>query len=467
MASSPETYNNDGKDSKKRGTKKRKKKGGAEPQRPVSAYALFFRDTQAAIKAENSSATFGEISKIVASMWDSLSEEDKQVYKQKTENAKRDYLKHLAAYRANMISKGSSIEAEEEDSQPLSVLRDKMVEQQRATSSSPIQGNSNAPVIDLTCQDGSLPPPPKLHLAPGMSGPAQMPEPHVKLQPLQQSVQRPISPGATLTKIIVPGQNGATIHVINTASVAESHSNTGSIPSISPVSKPIVVRTVQSSASGAPAARTISPSPPIQLRNVIGNQQSPITYLPSKPGQIIKLVPSESGGVRFASVSAEDVKGRIVKINDIVQPVQTIPSNQPIISSSQSQPSPSQEQTPILQLLAEESNNKLNEQFQTGIQSSVQTEKAIDEDALMQIPQQNLLSADELSTAMEDLAPEPNGNQGMIATRRECVRDGCTNQAVSCPYWDEEYCSNECVFSHCRDVFDAWVSTRQVTSSAV
>ena len=56
------------------------------------------------------------------------------------------------------------MEAEEEDSQPLSVLRDKMVEQQRATSSSPIQ----APVIDLTCQDGSLPPPPKLHPAPGM-----------------------------------------------------------------------------------------------------------------------------------------------------------------------------------------------------------------------------------------------------------------------------------------------------------
>lgn len=40
---------------------------------------LICRDTQAAIKAENSMATFGEISKIVASMWDSLSEEAKQV----------------------------------------------------------------------------------------------------------------------------------------------------------------------------------------------------------------------------------------------------------------------------------------------------------------------------------------------------------------------------------------------------
>ena len=47
--------------------------------RPVSAYALFFRDTQAAIKTRNPSASFGEVSKIVASMWDGLNEENKGV----------------------------------------------------------------------------------------------------------------------------------------------------------------------------------------------------------------------------------------------------------------------------------------------------------------------------------------------------------------------------------------------------
>ena len=39
--------------------KKKKKKDPNEPQKPVSAYALFFRDTQAAIKGQNPSATFG------------------------------------------------------------------------------------------------------------------------------------------------------------------------------------------------------------------------------------------------------------------------------------------------------------------------------------------------------------------------------------------------------------------------
>lgn len=62
------------------GAKKgRKKKDPNEPQKPVSAYALFFRDTQSAIKGQNPHATFGEVSKIVASMWDSLGEEQKQV----------------------------------------------------------------------------------------------------------------------------------------------------------------------------------------------------------------------------------------------------------------------------------------------------------------------------------------------------------------------------------------------------
>ncbi|KAI2663942.1 TOX high mobility group box family member 2 [Labeo rohita] len=71
--------------------KKKKKKDPNEPQKPVSAYALFFRDTQAAIKGQNPNATFGDVSKIA--------------YKRKTEAAKKEYLKALAAYRASLVSK--------------------------------------------------------------------------------------------------------------------------------------------------------------------------------------------------------------------------------------------------------------------------------------------------------------------------------------------------------------------------
>ncbi|XP_059200337.1 thymocyte selection-associated high mobility group box protein TOX [Centropristis striata] len=84
--------------------KKKKRKDPNEPVKPVSAYALFFRDTQANIKAQNPNATFGEVSKIVASMWDGLGDEQKQEYKKRTETAKKEYLKQLAAYRASLVS---------------------------------------------------------------------------------------------------------------------------------------------------------------------------------------------------------------------------------------------------------------------------------------------------------------------------------------------------------------------------
>ncbi|XP_022249458.1 TOX high mobility group box family member 2-like isoform X1 [Limulus polyphemus] len=93
---------------KKPKVQKKKKRDPNEPQKPVSAYALFFRDTQAAIKGQNPNASFGEVSKIVASMWDGLEADHKNVYKKKTEAAKKDYLKALAAYRASLVSKAAS-----------------------------------------------------------------------------------------------------------------------------------------------------------------------------------------------------------------------------------------------------------------------------------------------------------------------------------------------------------------------
>lgn len=91
-------------------SKRRKKRDPNEPQKPVSAYALFFRDTQASIKLRHPNANFGEVSKIVASTWDSLDPEAKGQYKKKTEMAKKEYLRALAAYRANLVSKGSGHE---------------------------------------------------------------------------------------------------------------------------------------------------------------------------------------------------------------------------------------------------------------------------------------------------------------------------------------------------------------------
>lgn len=92
---------------KAKSPKKRKRKDPNEPQKPVSAYSLFFRNAQAVIKSQNPSATFGDISKIVASMWDNLDNEIKRFYKRQMETAKKEYLKQLAVYRANLTTQES------------------------------------------------------------------------------------------------------------------------------------------------------------------------------------------------------------------------------------------------------------------------------------------------------------------------------------------------------------------------
>lgn len=43
---------------------------------------------------------------------------------------------------------------------------------------------------------------------------------------------------------------------------------------------------------------------------------------------------------------------------------------------------------------------------------------------------------------------------------QNCIRTGCTNLATVSVDWEDEYCSNECVITHCRDVFGNWVQNQ-------
>lgn len=58
-----------------------------------------------------------------------------------------------------------------------------------------------------------------------------------------------------------------------------------------------------------------------------------------------------------------------------------------------------------------------------------------------------------------NVAPVPSVTTP-AASRNICVRAGCTRPVVECQDWDKEYCSNECVATHCRDVFMAWCAIR-------
>ena len=59
----------------------------------------------------NPAATFGEVSKHVAAMWDAMDPDSKGAYKRRTEQAKKEYLRQLASYRATLVSKGNTLES--------------------------------------------------------------------------------------------------------------------------------------------------------------------------------------------------------------------------------------------------------------------------------------------------------------------------------------------------------------------
>lgn len=45
---------------------------------------------------------------------------------------------------------------------------------------------------------------------------------------------------------------------------------------------------------------------------------------------------------------------------------------------------------------------------------------------------------------------EVNGSSDTTPVISICVRAGCNNPAIESKEWDKEYCSNECVATHCR-----------------
>ena len=77
----------------------RKKKDPNAPASVSSAYAFFFKDTQASVKTQNPNAKFGEVSKIVAQMWEAMGDEDKFIYKKKNEQDKVRYEREMTDYK--------------------------------------------------------------------------------------------------------------------------------------------------------------------------------------------------------------------------------------------------------------------------------------------------------------------------------------------------------------------------------
>ncbi|XP_073692613.1 TOX high mobility group box family member 4b isoform X2 [Garra rufa] len=355
------------------GKKGKKKKDPNEPQKPVSAYALFFRDTQAAIKGQNPNATFGEVSKIVASMWDSLGEEQKQVYKRKTEAAKKEYLKALAAYKANQLSQQPTIE-----------------------------------VLDTP------PSPPAAAVVPP-------PEPAPTVTPTRSSRIPVHAPdNNTITNI-------CTSNIILDLPQVTTRSRTGAHkpPAPPPVNKIIISKSqLQSPRQPPPLQQMQNTPPPPRLQQMVHPPVPP--PLQAKPrgaaaaGQVIATAPPPPLQIKIVPAPAQ---------TDLSAPIIVTTAESPLAASSVV------EVPPPAAIVTDLSPSATEEVAEEGMEVEV------------------------------NVSPIPEAPPADAPS--VCVRAGCNNPPIESKDWDREYCSNECVATHCRDVFMAWCAIRGQNSTTV
>ncbi|KAJ8387611.1 hypothetical protein AAFF_G00151610 [Aldrovandia affinis] len=410
----------------------KKKKDPNEPQKPVSAYALFFRDTQAAIKGQNPSATFGEVSKIVASMWDSLGEEQKQVYKRKTEAAKKEYLKALAAYRANQLSHTSTEPMDTSASPP-------------PPATVPLPAAAPIPIPILAPQRSARIP----HHAPDQNTITNictsniiLDLPQVTTRSRTGAHKAPTPNPPTVTKIIISkqilgGVGGAQVQQIPTSVVTVIPASSRTLQP-GPARQPPPLQQMQSTPPTPRLQQMVhSPAPPpLQAKPRGGGAGAggamSVASTPPPPLQI-KIVP--------APLKAELAAPFIVTTTTTALAVSAG-------SSSSSVPAPAYS-TPALPVQVVQS--------AAAAVATSSSPSAVEEVA----------EPEEFTSEMEvevNVAPGPEEAVPPGPPSR-CIRTGCTNPPVESKDWDREYCSNECVATHCRDIFMAWCSIRGQNSA--
>ncbi|XP_054624525.1 TOX high mobility group box family member 4-B [Dunckerocampus dactyliophorus] len=373
--------------------KGRKKKDPNEPQKPVSAYALFFRDTQAAIKGQNPNASFGEVSKIVASMWDSLAEEQKQVYKRKTDSAKKEYLKALAAYRANQLSQPASEEVEAASSpSPPQVSQTPAVIR-------PVNNPEENTITNICASNIILDVP---EMATRSRTGANKPV-----------VAAAVPPAQAITKILIPKHLLRAGGQLVTLLPGGVHGLQPTLLVAGAPRQPPPLQQMQN-APPPPPLQQMAPAPPRLLAKPREGGSAPgpavtITAAPPPPLQI-KIVP--------ASFQRKDTLPIIIPA--------TVAS---VVSAS----------TPAPAMQVAQSAESAGQHEEEEVVSEV-------------LPSEE----DEMEV-----------NESCEAAACVCVRSGCTNPAVESEDWDKEYCSNECVASHCSDIFKAWCSIRNQTMGTV
>uniref|UniRef100_A0A2K5Y6E8 TOX high mobility group box family member 4 n=1 Tax=Mandrillus leucophaeus TaxID=9568 RepID=A0A2K5Y6E8_MANLE len=375
--------------------KKRKKKDPNKPQKPVSVYALFFRDTRAATKGQNPNATFGEVSKIVASMWDSLGEKQKQVYKRKTEAAKKEYLKALTAYKDNQeLELDPAPPSQTPSPSPMATV----------DPASPALASIEPPALFPTTVNSTL----SSYASSGVGGQPNITKLIITKQTLPSSITMSQEGMVTVIPATVVTSQGLQLGQTSTATIQPSQQ------------AQIVTWSVSQAAAAAAASMQLPPprlqppplqqmpQPPTQQQVTISQQPPPLQAIKQPPPQKQQLSP-----LQIKSVSLPTLKVQTT----LVPPTVESSPEQPMNNSPEAHTVEATSPETICEMIADVSPSQIDVEL-------------------------------------------GSGSPVALSPQLRCLSSGCENTSTVSKDWNNEYCSNECVVKHCRDVFLIWVASR-------
>ncbi|XP_064539824.1 TOX high mobility group box family member 4 isoform X2 [Drosophila montana] len=134
------------------------------PAKPLAPYALFFRDTMTAIKQQNPACTLEQITAIALNMWESMDEKQKNVYDQRHELEKREYVRQLRDYQRNQQQVEAASAATEAQQQQPPAEQPTPAESLPSKEEPPVAAAVAADAAEPAVAQAPLPPPPSDHI---------------------------------------------------------------------------------------------------------------------------------------------------------------------------------------------------------------------------------------------------------------------------------------------------------------
>uniref|UniRef100_A0A8I5NLN6 TOX high mobility group box family member 4 n=1 Tax=Papio anubis TaxID=9555 RepID=A0A8I5NLN6_PAPAN len=200
---------------------------------------------------------------------------------------------------------------------------------------------------------------------------------------------------------------------------------------------------------------TVIPATVVTSQGLQLGQTSTATIQPSQQAQIVTWSVSQATAAAAASMQLPPPRLQPPPLQQMPQP----PTQQQVTISQQPPPLQAIKQPPPQKI---KSVSLPTLKVQTTLVPP--TVESSPEQPMNNSPEAHTVEATSPETICEmitDIDVElVSGSPVALSPQLRCLSSGCENTSTVSKDWNNEYCSNECVVKHCRDVFLIWVASR-------